>query len=126
MRRTFTAPILKLLALWFLVPVSGTAQERPPASVHWAYAAYFGTGWYRVSDDRDVFVVRMTARWNWSDASMSDSGERNFGYDFKLSVSIGLDQFDFDDPFGHTQNNQNKTLCHWHIGYSFFESLFEE
>ena len=100
MRRTFTAPILTLLAAWLLLPASGAAQEPPPASVHWAYSAYFGTGWYRVSGDRDVFVVRMTPRWTWQEPSLDEDGSRRVGFYFKAPVSVGLDTFDYDDVLG--------------------------
>ena len=97
----FTAPIRILPAACLLLLASaGAAQENPPASVHWAYSAYFGTGWYRVDGDRDVFVVRMTARWDWAEAYLDDTGGRSLGYHFKLPVSLGLDRFDYDDILG--------------------------
>ncbi len=98
MQRFLTAPILGLLAVSLvLLPATGAAQETGPSPVHWAYSAYFGSGWYRVSGDRDVFVVRMTPRWTWSDASLDANGSRAIGTYFKLPVSVGLDQFEFDD-----------------------------
>jgi len=98
MQRLLTAPILMLLAASLvLLPATGGTQETGPSPVHWAYSAYFGTGWYRVSGDRDVFVVRMTPRWTWSDASLDANGSRVVGAHFKLPVSVGLDQFEFDD-----------------------------
>ncbi|MCK5326255.1 MAG: hypothetical protein KAJ57_09600, partial [Woeseiaceae bacterium] len=64
MQRLLTASILRLLAAFLvLLPATGEPQETGPSPVHWAYSAYFGSGWYRVSGDRDVFVVRMTPRW---------------------------------------------------------------
>lgn len=100
MRGALTAPIVKLLAACLLLPTLGFAQEPAPASVHWAYSAYFGSGWYRVVGDRDVFVVRMTARWHQSEASIDSDGNRTLGYHWKFPVSLGLDSFDYDDPLG--------------------------
>ena len=98
MQKHFTAPILGLLAASLvLMPMTGETQETVPGPVHWAYSAYFGTGWYQVTGDRDVFVVRMTPRWTWSDASLDADGSRAFGVQFKIPVSVGLDQFAFDD-----------------------------
>jgi hypothetical protein len=99
MRKVPTAPTLNLLATCFLLlPATGAAQETGAVSVHWAYSAYFGTGWYRVTGDRDVFVVRMTARWDRSEASLDSDGKKTLGYHFKIPVSLGLDSFDPDDP----------------------------
>lgn len=99
MRKALTAPIPNLVAACLLLlSTAGVAQDPGPTSVHWAYSAYFGTGWYRVTGDRDVFVVRMTARWHRSEASVDSDGNRTLGYHFKLPVSLGLDSFDTDDP----------------------------
>jgi hypothetical protein len=100
MRRALTAPASKLLVVALLLPAASMAQEQPPATVHWAYSAYFGTGWYRVSGDRDVFVVRMTPRWSWSEPSLDEDGKRSVGLFFKSPVSVGLDSFNYDDVLG--------------------------
>lgn len=68
--------------------------------MHWAYSAYFGTGWYSVSGDRDVYVVRMTARWDLADPVLDADGDRSVGIYFKAPVSVGLDDFDYDDILG--------------------------
>lgn len=80
-----------------LLPAASSAQESSSATVHWAYSAYFGTGWYQVAADRDVYVVRMTARWDRSEPSLDDDGKREFGLYFKAPISIGLDRFSFDN-----------------------------
>ena len=106
MQKLRTALTLYLLAIsLLLVPSTGDAQEAESVSVHWAYSAYFGTGWYRVSGDRDVFVVRMTPRWAWSEASLGADGKRALGIHVKLPVSIGLDRFELDDPLGAVDAN---------------------
>ena len=97
MQRPETAPILQLIAaLLILAPAVVTAQATEPTP-HWAYSAYFGTGWYRVTGDRDVYVFRMTARWDWSEASLDADGNRKLGFYFKAPVSVGLDNFSYDD-----------------------------
>lgn len=95
-----TVPSWRLLILLMLVPAATPAQESLPASIHWAYSAYFGTGWYRVAGDRDVFVVRMTARWTWAEPSLDESGNRKLGLYFKAPLSVGLDRFDYEDILG--------------------------
>jgi hypothetical protein len=89
---------LTLLAMPALAVSQETEPDPDPASVHWAYSAYFGTGWYTVPGDRDVFVVRMTPRWTWSDAAFSEGGSRTLGKYLKFPVSAGLNRFDYDDP----------------------------
>lgn len=98
MQRLFVLPILGLItASSVLWPASALAQETEPGPVHWAYSAYFGTGWYSVSGDRDVFVARMTPRWTRSDPQLNADGSRVVGTYFKLPISVGLDDFEFDD-----------------------------
>jgi len=93
-----------LLAVLFLVPVAvpGTtaAQENDAGDIHWAYASYFGTGWYSVKNDRDVFILRLTKRWDLSEAALDDDRKRQFGVKARLPVLLGVDRFEIDDPLG--------------------------
>jgi hypothetical protein len=73
------------------------AQEVGIDELHWAYSAYFGTGWYQVSGDRDVFVLRMTPRWNIQDADYSEDGDKTIGIELKFPITFGLDRFNLDD-----------------------------
>ena len=101
MQRFLTASILRLLAAFLVLsPATGKTQETGPSPVHWAYSAYFGTGWYSVSGDRDVYVVRMTARWALSDPVLDADGNRSAGIYIKAPISVGLDDFDYDDILG--------------------------
>jgi len=101
MRRLLTAPILGLLATSLvLLPATGESQEPGPSPVHWAYSAYFGTGWYSVSGDRDVYVVRMTPRWALAEPALDADGQRTVGIYLKAPVSVGLDDFNYDDILG--------------------------
>jgi len=101
MPRIVTPPIWTLLAASLvLAPATGEPQETGPSPVHWAYSAYFGTGWYSVSGDRDVYVVRMTARWTLSEPTLDADGNRSVGIYLKAPVSVGLDDFSYDDVIG--------------------------
>lgn len=82
------------------LPRTGLAQDPDIRSLHWAYASYFGTGWYSVGDNRDAYVLRMTPRWKYREASISESGDRSIGIFFKFPVTAGLETFDLDDPLG--------------------------
>ena len=97
MHKTLRGQVLKLVIVTLLLPAAVIGQEPPAESVHWAYSAYFGTGWYRVAGDRDVYVVRMTPRWTLSEPSFEGSGKRSVGIYLKTPVSVGLDNFSYDD-----------------------------
>jgi hypothetical protein len=73
------------------------AQETSASSVHWAYSSYFGSGWYQVTGDRDVFVIRGTPRWELREADLSVEGERTVGIELRFPVTVGLDNFSVDD-----------------------------
>jgi hypothetical protein len=80
-----------------LLSVNATAQETTINSTHWAYSAYFGSGWYQVSGDRDVFVIRTTPRWELQEASLGEDGKRSIGIEFRFPITAGLDNFSIDD-----------------------------
>ena len=80
MQKQLTALTLRLLvAALPIFPATGDTQQAPPASVHWAYSAYFGTGWYRVAGDRDVYVVRMSPRWALSEPVLDADSNKSIG-----------------------------------------------
>ena len=53
------------LLMFLLYPAAAAAQAVPYAEpepekqVHWATAAFFGTGWYQVDENRSVFIFRI-------------------------------------------------------------------
>ena len=76
------------------------AQEVGSSSIHWAYSSYFGSGWYRVSGDRDVFVLRVNPRWDLRDADFAEDGTRTTGVELSFPITAGLDRIDLDDISG--------------------------
>jgi len=88
-----------LCALFFL---SGPAQSQAlvEPTTHWAYASFFGTGWYKVSDERSAYILRVAPRWNFGEASIDEQGNRNIGYTLRVPVTLGLNKLDFDDVPG--------------------------
>lgn len=76
------------------------AQETPASTVPWAYGAYFGTGWYRIDGDREIYVFRYTPRWEYREASFSEDGTRTIGIEFRFPITAGLDNFSYDDLVG--------------------------
>lgn len=82
------------------------ASPEPPVAprietdtIHWAYSAFLGTGYYRVSGDREVYVFDMPFSWRWRRAEISADRERTLGVSFEFPVTAGLHSIDpFDDP----------------------------
>ena len=96
--------VSRIIYLLLLITGPAAAQSFDPNAVHWAYSAYFGTGWYRVGDNRDAFVVRVTPRWDLRETR--DGDYQQVGVEFRLPVTAGLDNFTFDDP-GESLNPGN-------------------
>jgi len=85
---------------------AANAQTAEVSSVHWAYSSYFGTGWYELRDNRDVFVLRMAPRWDLREAELGEDGQRTLGIKFKLAITTGLDNFTVVDiPGAVTPDN---------------------
>ena len=92
--------ILKLFSwlVCLMLACSGArAQDTTGDSIHWAYSSYFGSGWYTVAGDQDVYVLRMTPRWEKQEASFSEDGERTIGIEFLFPITAGLNTFSLDD-----------------------------
>jgi hypothetical protein len=70
------------------------AGSEPPKQVHWAVGAFFGTGWYRVDDNRSVYVLRIPPRQTLSRASLDEHGNRQLGIEIQYPVSLGLNKLD--------------------------------
>jgi len=78
-------------ALW------GQPAEPPPnpeEQVHWAVGAFFGTGWYKVDDNRSVFVLRMQPRQQVRDPSLDEQGQRRWGIEIVYPLSLGLSKLE--------------------------------
>ena len=89
---------MSLLALLSIFAGSlAHAQELDANSIHWAYSAYFGSGWYQVEGEQDVYVLRMTPRWTTREYAIDDFGNRDMGVKIKAPITAGLNTFDFED-----------------------------
>lgn len=91
------------------LPLQASSQEYDSNAVHWAYSSYFGTGWYRIGDSGDAFVIRVTPRWELFEPSLQD-GERKIGVELRLPFTAGMDTFTFDDPSGTLDPSNLATL----------------
>jgi hypothetical protein len=91
--------LLQFLCLILAAPVLQAqavlpAGSEPPKQVHWAVGAFFGTGWYRVDDNRSVYVLRIPPRQTLSRASLDEDGNRQLGIEIQYPVSLGLNRLD--------------------------------
>ena len=97
--RSLLQTVIAVFVVTICDPTTSHAQDLDVRSLHWAYASYFGTGWYAVGDNRNSFVMRMTPRWEYRAASLTDDGDRSIGIYFKFPVTAGLETFElgFDE-----------------------------
>jgi hypothetical protein len=89
-----------LLAALLILPATAQEEEESRGNIHWAYANYFGTGWYSIGNDRDVFVLKASKRWSGDEAGFDDDGTRRYRTEWRLPVLFGLNRFELDDPLG--------------------------
>ena len=92
------------MCLLLLLPGISSGQDSGEDGVHWAYAAFLGTGWYKLDSDRQVFVLRIPPRWYFRDSSIDETGKRQLGIEFNFPLTFGLhkleeinDIIDFDN-----------------------------
>jgi hypothetical protein len=107
-RRIYPAVCTALLS--FIMAPATYAQEEAAPDVHWAYASFFGTGWYKVSNTSEAFVVRASPRWAIGASDIDDRGNRKFGYTLRVPVTFGLTRFELDDIPGLIDFNNLSTL----------------
>ena len=93
--------IQSLLAIYscalFMAPGPVQSQGLVEPTTHWAYASFFGTGWYKINDERSAFVLRGAPRWTVGEASIDEQGNRDIAYTFRMPMTLGLSKLDFDD-----------------------------
>lgn len=63
------------------------------SSMHWAFSAFFGTGWYEVSNSESVFILRAPLQQTWRTSSYVD-GQRSPGIEFHYPVTLGVHNAD--------------------------------
>ncbi len=73
------------------------AQALEGELIHWAYASFFGTGWYNIADGGEVYAFSVRPRWTWREPELHENGERTVGVEFRLPLTLGVHQFDLDN-----------------------------
>ncbi len=86
-----------LLSLSLLADRQANADVENLSSMHWAFSAFFGTGWYEISDTESVFIMRAPLQQSWRQSSFVD-GQRSLGIEFHYPITLGLHKIgDFGD-----------------------------
>lgn len=84
--------------LLFAQPV--LSQETPEPAIHWAYASYFGTGWYKISGQDSAFIANVAPRWTSGDTGWSEVAGQEAVYTIRIPIAVGVAQLDFEDVPG--------------------------
>jgi len=91
----------RLAILFALIALSASAaaespvypyETEPARQVHWAMAAFFGSGWYRVDDNRSAFIFRIPPRQTLRRSGWNDDGSRRLGVEIQYPLALGLHQ----------------------------------
>ena len=77
-----------------------SSQEAPTPSVHWAYASFFGTGWYKITDQQSAFIANFAPRWTTGDTGWSKVADQQAVFTVRIPVTLGVAQLDFEDVSG--------------------------
>ncbi len=96
---SYSQHIALIMGLFLLLPGTSPAQDNGDEAVHWAYAAFLGTGWYKLDSNRQVFVLRIPPRWYFRDSSIDESGKRQLGIEFHFPLTFGLHKLEQLDDF---------------------------
>jgi hypothetical protein len=84
-----TAPVASIAQTPALPP-----EPDPEEQVHWAVGAFFGTGWYRVDDNRSVFILRMTPRQSLRESALEADDGRQLGIEILYPLAFGINKLD--------------------------------
>jgi hypothetical protein len=91
----------RLLGALLLIPAWAGLQAaelpagaEPPRQVHWAVGAFFGTGWYRVDENRSVYILRIPPRQTLRTAALEEDGTRRLGVEIHYPLSLGLNKLE--------------------------------
>ena len=82
-----------MLSALAALPLS-QAQNANDGSIHWAYAAYFGTGRYEIDNAESTYTLNFAPSWEWRESSLDETGKPKLGYTFRLPIATSVHDFD--------------------------------
>jgi len=89
-RRSRTTLLISVFAVLTLAQHPALAQNDSPTPIHWAYAAFYGTGRYSVDATTDVYTLGFTPGWRIREADFNEDAQRTAGIEFRLPIAIGV------------------------------------
>jgi len=76
------------------------AQDAESPTIHWAYASYFGTGWYRLNERQSAFILSLKPGVLGREFEWPPGGDRSASFRLRAPLSVGIANLDFDDVPG--------------------------
>lgn len=76
------------------------SQDAEPPTVHWAYASFFGTGWYEISNEQSAFITSFAPRWRSGAATWLGEQGDAATYRIRVPLSVGVTRLDLADVPG--------------------------
>jgi len=90
--KIMTSLILCLIST--TLPANEGEPPDDPPSLHWAFASFLGTGWYKIDDSRSAYVLRMPPRQTVRESWFNTREDRGIGVEIKYTTTLGLISFD--------------------------------
>jgi hypothetical protein len=94
--------VIRVLAVFVVVIASlrahpALAQSNEVEYVHWAYSAFFGTGWYEIDAGETAFALSYGPRWQLRTAGRDAEGRRQIGIELALQLSGSIHELDLEN-----------------------------
>jgi hypothetical protein len=96
--RRFLVGVVIGCGLQFVSVASG--QEATVPTVHWAYASYFGTGWYEISDQQSAFIANLAPTLRTGEVARIGADDGKAIYSIRMPLTVGVTRLDFEDVPG--------------------------
>ena len=102
--------IISILVMLVSFPLAANEPEpsQNTPEIHWAFASFLGTGWYKVDDSRSVFLLRIPPRQTVRESWFNSRDDRQIGIEIKYTTTLGL--FSLDDPGEFTDSDNLGTF----------------
>ena len=84
----------------FLPGVPAYSQESERPTVHWAYASFFGTGWYKINDQQSALIANFAPLWKSGPVTWLGASGEGVSYSLRVPLTVGVARLGFDDVPG--------------------------
>lgn len=89
--------MLVTILILFSAETRGQEASLPETNtIHWAYAAAFGTGYYHIGDDAEIYVLRFRPFWRKPFSFQNHLSGRTFFFEVRLPVAFGIHNFSWE------------------------------